>query len=281
MDSSTSSTIEHPSGTGEVAGIAPAAARRMLEHTLWSMWSRFGLAPRCRLVEEPHIGRFETPIDRTPYNTVLRFQVADDEAADAEIDDVLATYRSRQTPLTWIVPPSAEPHDLVDRLVRRGLAAGEPIDGMIARVAETDTARHAPDEVTIEEVTPANLDLFLDLVCLRYAVSDEQRAVLTDVARAAGIAEPDSPTRSWIARRAETPLAKATLHATDECVGIFGVATRPEARGLGLGRAVTATAIEAAADDGHEIAVLHSTEMAVELYRSIGFHHAADFTMIH
>ena len=72
-------------------------------------------------------------------------------------------------------------------------------------------------------------------------------------------------------------VAKVTLHVRDGVAGIYGVATRTEARRLGLGRHLTALAADAARSLDCELVVLHSTPMAVDLYRSIGFEHAADF----
>jgi len=43
---------------------------------------------------------------------------------------------------------------------------------------------------------------------------------------------------------------------------------------------VTGTALDRARADGQEIGVRPSTPMAVDLYRSMGFEHAADFTLV-
>ena len=53
--------------------------------------------------------------------------------------------------------------------------------------------------------------------------------------------------------------------------GVHGVMVLPEARGTGLGRALTLLALRAAKDTGYEVAVLGSSPMAERLYASIGF----------
>jgi ribosomal protein S18 acetylase RimI-like enzyme len=267
------------SNTTATTPIIGARAISLLEHNLWSMWSQFGRAPGCRLIETPGVTRFETPVGRRPYNTVLKF-VVDDRDAEAAIDAVLAEYHGRGVPVTWIVHPSGQPADLAARLAARGMHEAEPIDGMIARLDRVDTRSATPSDVTVEQVDSDNLSMFVDLVGVRYSLDEHGRAAVTEMARTAGIGERRSSTRAWIARRGDTALAKATIHATDECAGVYGVATRPDARGLGLGRAVTAAALAAARAAGGEVAVLHSTPMAVGLYRSMGFEHAADFTLV-
>jgi ribosomal protein S18 acetylase RimI-like enzyme len=57
------------------------------------------------------------------------------------------------------------------------------------------------------------------------------------------------------------------------------VATKPEARGLGLARLVCLTALQAARERGHRVGVLHATPMAVSLYRALGFGEVAPFRL--
>jgi ribosomal protein S18 acetylase RimI-like enzyme len=263
-----------------IDAVTESRATSLLEHNLWSMWSQFGRAPGCRLIESATVTRFETPIGRRPYNTVLRFTVDRERDGEQQVDAVLAEYRRRGVPVTWIVHPSTRPTGLAALLAARGLRDAEPIDGMIARLDRVDTRCTTPLDVTIEPVDGDNLDMFVDLVCVRYGLDTEGRAAVTAMARAAGIGEEGSATQSWIARRGDTALAKATIHADGDCVGLYGVATRPDARGRGLARAVTAAALDAARTAGQQLGVLHSTPMAVGLYRSIGFEHAADFALV-
>lgn len=91
--------------------------------------------------------------------------------------------------------------------------------------------------------------------------------------------EPGSPTRGWVARRDGIVASKVTLHIDAGVAGIYGVATRTEARGLGLARLLTIRALEAALATGAEIAVLHSTPMAVGLYRALGFEKVTELSL--
>ena len=81
------------------AGHEPEVAA--LEANLWSMWSCFGRGDGCRLVDEPDVLRFETPVAHVPYNTVLRCTTVN----HAVLDDILEAYRSRGVPVVWIVHP--------------------------------------------------------------------------------------------------------------------------------------------------------------------------------
>src|SRR6266508_3317812 len=84
-----------------------------LERNLWGMWRQFGLGPECRLVDEPDLMRFETPLRQVPYNAVMRFRPDDvsDRHVDDTIDATIDVYRQRQVPMVWVVHPTRRPHD--------------------------------------------------------------------------------------------------------------------------------------------------------------------------
>ena len=75
------------------------------------------------------------------------------------------------------------------------------------------------------------------------------------------------------------PVSKVVLNLDAGAAGIYGVATRPEARGSGLARMLTLHALHAARDAGHTLGVLHSSPKAVGLYEKIGFRAVAPFSV--
>jgi predicted GNAT family acetyltransferase len=51
------------------------------------------------------------------------------------------------------------------------------------------------------------------------------------------------------------------------------VATLPEARGKGIGAALTVNPLQEAREMGHRIGVLQSSEMGFNVYKMLGFRH--------
>jgi GNAT superfamily N-acetyltransferase len=251
-------------------------AVRALEENLWSLWSRFGRGEGCVLHERPEVLRFDTPIHQLPYNTVLRFIVAGDP--DRQIDDVFDHYRRRDVPFMWIVHPSARPLDLGDRLARRGLVEAEVCPGMCMQLAALPALEVAPPGIEIRETTAQeDIAAVLEMVAWRWDVPVAVRPALASVARAFDIGAPDGAVRCWVAWKDGTPVSKVILHTAAGAAGIYGVATRPEARGLGLARTLTLAAFHAARRDGQRIGVLHSTPMAQRMYEKLGFRAVAPF----
>ena len=248
-----------------------------LEENLWSMWSTFGRGDGCVLVDEPHLLRFETPIPQIPYNAVMRCTVADPDL----VDDVLGVYAARAVPIMWVVHPSA-PDELPAVLASRGLVEAEVCPGMVAPLDSLPDPGPPPDGVRIAEIGIEDADRYIDLVAWRYSLPQHATPIFTSFMQAARVGAPDSTMHLYEACVGDRTVSKVAVHVGGGVLGVYGVATRPEARGLGLARWLTLHALRAgrgAAPAGIDTAILHSTPMAISLYEGMGFEQVADFRL--
>jgi GNAT superfamily N-acetyltransferase len=242
------------------------------------MWSQFGRAPGCALHDDEEALWFETPIPVPPYNMVVRFHGG--AHADSKIDNIFARFGARRAPFIWLVHPGARPADLRTRLRSRGFDEVEPLTGMAADLRDLPPLPAPPPGVEIHEVTPDHdLAPFVEFVAKRWHVPDCARAHLQSIVDVARIGVSGSPNRAWLAVRDGVALAKAFTHEAKGAVGLYGMATKPESRGMGLGHLVCVKALSEARVRGHELAILHSTPMAVSLYRNAGFHELAPLSI--
>lgn len=81
------------------------------------------------------------------------------------------------------------------------------------------------------------------------------------------------------ARAGERPAGIAMTIVTHGVAGIYWVGCTEEARGRGLGWAVTAAAVNAGFDLGAEIASLQASPMGESLYRRMGFETIYDYRL--
>ncbi len=205
-----------------------------------------------------------------PYNSVIRFQTPADQIETA-VDHIIDSYASREVPITWIVHPSSPP-GLPAVLQQRDFALAETVEGMWADLSELPPPDRLPSGWEIRAASPgAEVNALLDLVSWRWDVAAADRPLMRKFLQAFEVGARGSPIQCWAAWQDGQPMAKALLNLDDGVAGIYGVSTRPEARGRGLARLLTLTALHFARDQGYEMGVLHSSPMAISLYTKIGF----------
>jgi GNAT superfamily N-acetyltransferase len=247
-----------------------------LEGNLWDLWSRFGRGEGCALHEQPHALWFDTLASHLPYNAVLRFTAGHD--IERKIDALFEHYGRKGVPFLWLIHPTARPADLDERLKARGMEEAETCPGMFASLSDLRPPEQLPDSIEVKEVSDGtDLEALLELIAWRWSLPAELLPLLPGITRAFQIGVPGSGVKAWIARRHGVPVAKAVLNVAAGAAGVYGVATKPAARGLGLATALTLMAFHAARREGIELGVLHSTPMAKSLYERAGFRCVAPF----
>jgi ribosomal protein S18 acetylase RimI-like enzyme len=242
---------------------------RDIEEAFVSQWSHFGRWPRGELHDQDGVLWIETPMKRLPYNAVIRTHLQDHQA-DSIVDRLLARYRDRGVDFMWLGHPTATPGDLGERLIARGLRPVEHATGM-----SLELSKWAPVEpaARVEEVTDdAGLAMYGSLIVRYWEIPPHEQALVTDL------------NRYWSGGRtrghrflafsdAGAPLGKGylSLEGPPGVAAIFGMSVLPEARGRGIGAAITVAMLNRAKAAGCGRAVLHSSERAVGLYRRAGF----------
>ncbi|UCD22566.1 MAG: GNAT family N-acetyltransferase [Chloroflexota bacterium] len=279
-----SSQHQHVDGQGSgdrngvIAGFPQNVVLQALEHNLWSLWSWFGRGPDCSLHDEGDALWFETPIPTLPYNMVLRFAVTSD--IDRRINSIVEHYRRRRVTFLWVIHPSSMPKDLGDRLRKRGLQEVEVCSGMAANLTDLHEPPSVPTDFEIRELdneTAANQ--LIEFAAWRWHVPEEAKPHLRGYIQLWHIGKPSALLRCWMAWCGGLPVSKVALHCAAGAAGIYAVATRPQARGQGLAGTLTLEALKSARHNGYQLAVLHSTPMAVNLYSKLGFRHVAPFRL--
>lgn len=243
---------------------------REIECNLWEVWSNFGRGPGCSLHTEEGLLWFETPIPIIPYNAVIKFQVT--RNVDQRIADLIDHFKRRKVPFFWIVHPSSAPDDLSERLLKQGLQHIEVAPGMARDLGELPELPPLPEGVEIREaIEKSDVNELHEFAAWRWGVPIEHHRQLKTMIEHFKVGEPGSKTRMWLAWREDIPIAKIGLYLAEGSAGIYGVVTKPEARGLGLASILMVEAMKAAREAGQKLVVLHSSPLAEKLYKRLGF----------
>jgi ribosomal protein S18 acetylase RimI-like enzyme len=249
---------------------------RATEENFWTLWQRFGLTPGGALHQKDSALWFDTTLPFLPYNGVIRFQPSSDK--EFLIDEITAHYAERKVPHFWVVHPTCSPANLAELLELRGMVLVEQIPGMTMDLAELPPIGPIPNGVEILEATTLEEIGFLqELIAWRWDVPENCRQAHREMTLSFGVGTPGSRLRCGVALINGEPVSKVLLNLDAGSAGIHGVVTKPEARGRGIARALTLTALHAARVSGYRLGMLHSSPMARSMYEKIGFRHVSDF----
>jgi GNAT superfamily N-acetyltransferase len=190
------------------------------------------------------------------------------------VDGALASFRARKCPMMWVVFPALDPGStqLMACLTAAGLRLFADYPGMAIDLAACTPACELPAGLSIERVTdPDTIRIWVDIqaACDGGAHKDiKQERVQHAVSRGF---DPHDKQQIYLARYHGKPVGCSILHLAAGVTGVYQVATLPEARGRGIGRAMTMHVLLEGRARACDVGVLHATPMGLNLYRSIGF----------
>jgi len=224
----------------------------------------FSRLPNARLIDDGRVFGVQTDV---PINFFSGVAMCD--LSEAEVPRVLDAFRSR--PFRWWISPSTRPANLASILAGQGLHHTYDAPGMMLdlRTALDSTVPHG---LTIERVTELR---DWELVFMEgFERPERERGVWRDA-----YAHCHDRWVHFVGYLDETPVATTSVLLCGDLAGIYHVVTLPPARGRGVGRAITAAALQYAKNEGAMHAALQASEMGFSVYQAIGFVKYCDLTL--
>jgi len=246
---------------------------REIEAALVGHWSHLGRWASGVLVEEDGVLRYETPIPHLPYNGVIRTEITAAADPAAVVSAVAESFERRGVPFIWWEHPSCAPGDLGRYLEGQGLTAVERVAGMsIELEGWAKPGSELPEGVRFVEVVDArDMQAYEDLIVRYWELPPESQVMVAGLNRFWGPGY--LPAHRWVAYMHDRPVGKAllSLAAPEGVAAVYGMSVTPEARGQGIAGGLTTILLERALALGCRRVVLHSSEMATDVYRRAGF----------
>ena len=148
------------------------------------------------------------------------------------------------------------------------------------RRARLEPGPESPEMILLSDRSPASSP---EGDCRRAEVLSDLRTFQTTFSLANQLPE----SNFWVAERLlqspewdlfvgyldNKPVCTGVGFTSNAVTGVWGIATMPEHRGRGLGRAVTQAVVEAGKSKGARAAHLWATELGFPVYQKMGFHH--------
>ena len=200
------------------------------------------------------------------------------EVIAADIEAVKAFFAGRAVPWYWWLGPNPRPPDMPAWLERHGLAFDPPpLPALVAPLP----ARCPPLNPDVRVwLATGRTDLeaasTIRRIAFRFPAGvavDYFEAMADDWLRG-------DRARLYLARLGDGPPAGiGALIVGAGLPGVYVMATLPEWRRRGLGKAVLARVLADAAAEGHRLIVLTASRLGYPLYRQFGFEHVFDYAI--
>lgn len=229
-----------------------------------------GRHPRAAFYTQPDAQWLIADIPHPTFNRVM-YACFESWQVEARIDIILAQYQQRQLPLVWMVGPSSQPADLGQRLQQHGLIYLGGYPGMVADLTIPSPLVQRPEGLSICCVSDeSTLRDWLNIVAIGYAHPTFVSQALFELYLSL-ISDEGSPCRLFLGYLNGIPATTSLLLLGNKVAGIYAVATLPQFRRKGLGKAITLKALQEARAKGYTTAALASTQIGLDIYRALGF----------
>lgn len=210
------------------------------------------------------------------WNTVQRQRLRPDEI-DETLDEVRALLRERGRDKTqWEVGSSAEPPDLVDRLLERGLIRDK--DPYAVALVLTREPPPPPPEIvarrveTLEEYAAAN--------AVQWEAFDMPENEVAEVREMLEVWWRERVNVTHAAWLDGEIVAAGTAAPTEHGLLLYGGATLPRARGRGAYRAVLHARWEEAVRNGTPVLITQGGSMSRPILERLGFERVGEVHML-
>ena len=247
--------------------VSPAGLAAALEANVLDRIERLGRAPVAELRDDGDLLRYATGIPLPLLNGVLRARLAEGDAS-RRVAQALAWFGERGLPFTWFVGPSSRPADLGQHLAAHGLVRGGP-PGMAVDLHGLNDALPMPEGLSIVPVEDeAGLQQWVRVIVASFRLPPATEGPLAALYGSLGLGW---PARLYLGLWHGQPVATSKLLLSSGVAGIYWVGTLPEARGRGIGTAITLAPLREARALGYRIGILEAFPLGMNVYRRIGF----------
>ena len=203
-------------------------------------------------------------------NLVVCTELPQDGAGEL-IDNALDHFKSLNIrKLSWLAEEGVKASVLKKHLEARGLtfresfAAEMAID--LAKLNENARANEDLEIIPVEDNEV--LKQWIHVATSGFGISPEVEEIWYDF-----FAETvfDNPFRTYLALLDGRPVGTSQLFTSGGVAGVYNVSSIPEARGQGVGSAITLAPLIEARKRGYHIGVLQASSMGYNVYRKLGF----------
>jgi GNAT superfamily N-acetyltransferase len=253
-----------------VDDLSPTSVTAAIRANLYAFFRYLGRSASVEFHATPELVRWHTGLGHPWFNGVLSTNEGASDP-DTVIAQTLAYFRSRNVGhFTWWFDSGLEAFALRQRLLTHGFVLDEDTPGMAMDLATLDGAAQKPAGLMIARVEDdARLQEWVRTCLAGFEFPARWEAPFFDLMAGLGIG---GSLWHYVGYLDGRPVATSTLFVAAGVAGVQFVGTVPEARGRGIGGAMTLAALLDARALDYRIGILQASAMGVPVYRRLGFH---------
>jgi len=248
--------------------------RDLVEKAIKTNWENYHYCLGRSRTVELSIGRyltwFVTNVPDHFMNLVVCTDLPTDGVEDV-IEDALAHFRSLNIKrITWLAQEGTLSGEVKKSLTAHGLTFRESL-GSVMAIDLTGLPERVPQPAGFEIIpveTGEGLKVWIHTMSLGFGVSPEFEPDWYDFLTVAAC---DLPFRPYLACLKGKPVGTSQLFTSAGVAGIYNVTCLPEARGQGIGTAVTHAPLQDARGLGYKVGILQASALGYPIYRKLGF----------
>ncbi len=228
---------------------------RAMEDNIQEAWIRLGRGLGAEVHDEPELLWFVSGIPFHLANGVVRAHFLSD-VGEATLDERIEQLTAHGVPMAWLVGPSTQPADLGSRLERHGWLHDDEAPGLAVDLHSLHEPLSLPPHIIIERVSDEEtLKTWLRIMFIGSELPEEGLMSLLAVVTKHGFKHVDA-VHYYLGMLGDQPVATSLLYLGGGVAGIYNVATLPDARRQGIGRALTLAPLLEARSWGYRIGIL-------------------------
>jgi ribosomal protein S18 acetylase RimI-like enzyme len=222
-------------------------------------------------LENEKFTRWCTPLAHPWFNGALSTKPFE-EIDDAFIADTIQYFRSKGiSTFTWWMDPPLRASDWTTALSKHGFGFSDDTPGMAVDLQALNESQPAVDGLEIRTAADEeSLRVWTHVFIKGYELPPDWENIAFDLWSKLSH---DSRVRNYVGYLNNKPVSTSCMIYGGGAAGIYSVATLPEARGKGIGAALTLKPLQDARELGYRIGTLQSSAMGFNVYKKLGFRH--------
>ena len=251
-------------------------ALEAIEAIFGECFRTFAALPGATVVDNGEVSGVVSGVPLTFFNGIATTALRPD--LERAIERAMAPFVARNAPFRWWISPSTRPASLPAALIAQGMKHAYDATGMAADLTGRTLDGATPADLVIVRATDAaGMQDWSELLLTAFARPAHEIPFWIQAYTAMDLAS--GPWTHLVGYADGRPVATTSVLCRGRLAGIYHVATREEARGRGYGSALTLAAMRHAQASGATDVVLQASEMAVSVYRSLGFEAYCDLSL--